>query len=349
MTQPMTPTDTVVSEATDTKHVKAMIEAVGHAGRVGVYYVTDASGDLIIHGPKAKALLTELLDCRTAMPQSGGMVDDDWISLPLAALQWLYGVGLDPSGHGFGDFPDDVARPSGAFWWRAVFRDILHASGVNTHPIFATPVRSTIADPIPEAPADEEVGRAMLEKAVRDAHKTLMNILDGDFGLWSSPAFAKAREAVYPLWKRLDETLIALRRSTETDKPGVRGALTLGLEAAAKWHDAEAERIRVLALDSDEPRRMHDAQDDHISHAAAIRALSASPLTEEQPAAKFKRGDRVQKIKGSAWRGHVVGTYSTSLTPEGYNVESENEPGSVQLYPAAALETLPRSTTGGAK
>lgn len=82
---------------------------------------------------------------------------------------------------------------------------------------------------------------------------------------------------------------------------------------------------------------------------ARIRALSASPLTEEQPVGKFKLGDRVRKTKGSSWSGHVVGTYSTGLTPEGYNVESENEPGSVQLYPAAALETLPRSTTGGAK
>lgn len=53
--------------------------------------------------------------------------------------------------------------------------------------------------------------------------------------------------------------------------------------------------------------------------------------------AKFRLGDRVEKISGSSWRGRVVGTYRTSLTPEGYAVESENEPGSVQIYPAAAL------------
>lgn len=51
----------------------------------------------------------------------------------------------------------------------------------------------------------------------------------------------------------------------------------------------------------------------------------------------FSIGDRVTKIKGSAWTGRVVGTYSTTLTPEGYAVESENEPGSVQIYPATAL------------
>lgn len=54
---------------------------------------------------------------------------------------------------------------------------------------------------------------------------------------------------------------------------------------------------------------------------------------------KFTIGTRVKKIKGSQWRGVIVGTYSTELTPEGYCVESELEKGSVQIYPAAALET----------
>lgn len=53
---------------------------------------------------------------------------------------------------------------------------------------------------------------------------------------------------------------------------------------------------------------------------------------------KFKLGDLVRKAKGSEWHGTVVGTYSTSLTPEGYAVESATERGSVQIYPAAALE-----------
>lgn len=53
---------------------------------------------------------------------------------------------------------------------------------------------------------------------------------------------------------------------------------------------------------------------------------------------KFQLGDRVTKIKGSRWTGRVVGTYSTKLTPEGCCVESETETGSVQIYPAAALE-----------
>ena len=53
---------------------------------------------------------------------------------------------------------------------------------------------------------------------------------------------------------------------------------------------------------------------------------------------KFQLGDTVRKTKGSQWHGTVVGTYSTSLTPEGYAVENKYEAGSVQIYPAAALE-----------
>lgn len=53
---------------------------------------------------------------------------------------------------------------------------------------------------------------------------------------------------------------------------------------------------------------------------------------------KFKKGDHVEKIKGSSWRGVVVGYYSTEQTHEGYAVESSYEPGSVQIYPASALQ-----------
>ena len=52
---------------------------------------------------------------------------------------------------------------------------------------------------------------------------------------------------------------------------------------------------------------------------------------------KFKLGDLVRKTKGSEWHGTVVGTYSTSLTPEGYAVESATERGSVQKQRDEAL------------
>lgn len=55
---------------------------------------------------------------------------------------------------------------------------------------------------------------------------------------------------------------------------------------------------------------------------------------------QFTIGDPVYKIKGSCWRGIVVGYYSTKLTPEGYVVESIKEPGSVQIYPGNALALM---------
>src|ERR1700682_3844043 len=54
----------------------------------------------------------------------------------------------------------------------------------------------------------------------------------------------------------------------------------------------------------------------------------------------FGLGDGVRKKSGAAWQGRVVGSYSTTLTPEGYAVESEAHPGSVQIYPVAALERV---------
>ena len=76
----------------------------------------------------------------------------------------------------------------------------------------------------------------------------------------------------------------------------------------------------------------------------AITALRAAIEEAEkvEPKGMFRVGDRVTKIKGSNWTGRVVGTYSTSLTPEGYAVESETENGSVQIYPAAALRAAPK-------
>ena len=62
------------------------------------------------------------------------------------------------------------------------------------------------------------------------------------------------------------------------------------------------------------------------------RILGTSPAT-------FQRGDLVKKrgTKGQ-WHGRICGEYSTDITPEGYAVESLLERGSVQIYPASALE-----------
>jgi hypothetical protein len=59
------------------------------------------------------------------------------------------------------------------------------------------------------------------------------------------------------------------------------------------------------------------------------------------PVQTFRLGQRVRKKSGSSWHGRIVGTYRTVLTDEGYCVESEREPGSVQIYPAHALMAVP--------
>jgi hypothetical protein len=95
---------------------------------------------------------------------------------------------------------------------------------------------------------------------------------------------------------------------------------------------------------------------------AALQEAFAAPVADIEPvsvpggwsivdamqairaARKFGLGDLVTKTKGSSWTGHVVGFYSTAMTPVGYAVESETEAGSVQIYPEAALAAAPHPT-----
>ena len=56
--------------------------------------------------------------------------------------------------------------------------------------------------------------------------------------------------------------------------------------------------------------------------------------------AKFQIGTKVEKVRGSCWRGRVVGFYSATLTEMGYAVESDYEPGNVQVYPEVALRAV---------
>lgn len=81
-----------------------------------------------------------------------------------------------------------------------------------------------------------------------------------------------------------------------------------------------------------------------IVEAGAAFFLFGDP--PEMPGRKFQLGQRVTKTKGSSWNGRVVGFYSTAMTPIGYAVESEREPGSVQIYPEGAL-ALTTETIGG--
>lgn len=63
-------------------------------------------------------------------------------------------------------------------------------------------------------------------------------------------------------------------------------------------------------------------------------------MNKPNPFQTLHPGQMVRKKSGSEWQGQIVGWYSTELTPEGYAVESESHKGSVQIYPAAALEAI---------
>lgn len=68
-------------------------------------------------------------------------------------------------------------------------------------------------------------------------------------------------------------------------------------------------------------------------------------MTIEPPLGFWLYGTLLQKRHGSQWRGRVVGFYSTETTPVGYAIESHFEKGSVQIYPASALEPWTRNKT----
>lgn len=78
----------------------------------------------------------------------------------------------------------------------------------------------------------------------------------------------------------------------------------------------------------------------NVEQSSAAPGASHDHPIQPPFAATFGLGDRVRKKSGAAWQGRIVGWYSTRLTPEGYAVESEAHPGSVQIYPVAALERV---------
>jgi len=71
-----------------------------------------------------------------------------------------------------------------------------------------------------------------------------------------------------------------------------------------------------------------------------LRRMHSEYATSIAQSGKFSMHQRVRKTSGSEWQGRICGTYSTALTPEGYAVESEAHAGSVQIYPAKALEAV---------
>ncbi len=101
--------------------------------------------------------------------------------------------------------------------------------------------------------------------------------------------------------------------------------------------------INPMVIDELEGKRKASPGGLTWSHRACAHwtfPLYAAPIAQTAPQGKFAIGDRVKKTIGSEWQGRICGTYSTALTPEGYAVESEAHAGSVQIYPAKALEAV---------
>ncbi len=126
--------------------------------------------------------------------------------------------------------------------------------------------------------------------------------------------------------------------------------LSLEIERIGPLHDSED--AAKAAAQADYEARIRAAL---TATADTQNPLSStnSEIGETTPAdpatnyCKFALGDRVRKTKGSSWQGRIVGFYSTELTPIGYAVESEREPGSVQIYPETALAALSSPMEGG--
>lgn len=96
---------------------------------------------------------------------------------------------------------------------------------------------------------------------------------------------------------------------------------------------AEAAALLIAAAVNELPRLLADSDE-----LAALRARVAQEQAWPASHTTFAFGDHVRKKRGSRWQGRVVGWYSTTLTSEGYAIESDTEQGSVQIYPASALE-----------
>lgn len=146
---------------------------------------------------------------------------------------------------------------------------------------------NALADPIPEATADEEVERGwLIELKPSVARQPTWFHLDDEWTTDSTKALRFARKAdaeafiAHSGWTEafasehmwgLPASRAALRRSTETDKPGVReAALEEAAKVAASFGDPVCNPFTFT-------RHAH-AQE----VATAIRALSASPAPEEQ-------------------------------------------------------------------
>lgn len=158
--------------------------------------------------------------------------------------------------------------------------------------------------------------------------------------LSAAPQSAEQHPAPHPDDAAVDRFAVAMKdklaASREKGRHGWQNMTAPHLSALLYDHLYKADPLDVGNL----AMMLHqNGQAIELPH--EVRKTDTQPAPQPAPSAPtFQLGDHVRKTKGTQWEGRVVGTYSTTLTPEGYAVESDTEKGSVQIYPVGALELV---------
>lgn len=170
-----------------------------------------------------------------------------------------------------------------------------------------------------------------------EQHAAALNALPMPAGIQVSAVVIASPWSAAEHWKYLAEqerehAAELKARAAQTEQATVKECLTVQPMAYAVF--AANGNVVCFSTRRDHPSLVALESDGHS-------VVSLAPIAQTAPQGKFRMGDLVKKSTGSEWQGRICGTYSTALTPEGYAVGSEAHAGSVQIYPAKALELVP--------
>lgn len=181
---------------------------------------------------------------------------------------------------------------------------------------------------------------AAFSRADAEQHAAALNALPMPDDIHVSAVVIVSPWSAAEHWKYLAEQerehatdlrAIATRPAQTEQQPTVKECLTVQPMAYAVF--AANGNVACFSTQRDHPSLVALEADGHS-------VVSLAPIAQTAPQGKFRMGDLVKKSTGSEWVGRVCGWYSTGQTPEGYAVESEVHAGSVQIYPAKALEAV---------
>jgi hypothetical protein len=208
-----------------------------------------------------------------------------------------------------------------------VLTEALHCLEAAGYPVAAGKIRNLLATAQPAADGEREAFEQAERDCVRQGHPAMAfmhrNDLLANFKARADQPAKAEGVAVPKEWRAGVIDVAKLIQKIADDYATEFGHDDMGGLSFGSGQSAE--------IRSDYHTMLLDLVDEVNGMLAAAPAL---PVTS----GAFKLCDHVRKTKGSQWSGRVVGTYNTELTPEGYAVESSTEKGSVQIYPASALE-----------